>query len=91
MSDPVYITFEFRGDLDKEVEKVSLGIKGLREESAKTYQRLIADSSTAYNALSADNRRDVEDINERYLNGLSFHYVDTALEAINFSLLAAEA
>ena len=41
--------------------------------------------------LSADNRRDVEDINERYLNGLSFHYVDTALEAINFSLLAAEA
>ena len=57
MSDPVYITFEFRGDLDKEVEKVSLGIKGLREESAKTYQRLIADSSTAYNALSADNRR----------------------------------
>lgn len=56
-NDPVYITFEFRGDLDKEVEKVTLGIKGLRDESAKTYQRLIADSSTAYNALSADNRR----------------------------------
>ena len=56
-NDPVYITFEFRGDLDKEVEKVTLGIKGLRDESAKTYQRLIADSGAAYNALSADNRR----------------------------------
>ena len=56
-NDPVYITFEFRGDLDKEVEKVTLGIKGLRDESAKTYQRLIADSSAAYNSLSAESRK----------------------------------
>lgn len=57
MNDPVYITFEFRGDLDKEVEKVTLGIKGLRDEAAKTYQRLIADSSAAYNAMSAESRK----------------------------------
>ena len=37
--------------------------------------------------LSDDNRRDVEDINERYLNGLTFHYVHTALEAVTLALL----
>ena len=56
-TDPVYITFEFRGDLDKEVEKVTLGIKGLRDEAAKTFQRLVADSSAAYNSMSAESRR----------------------------------
>lgn len=56
-NDPVYITFEFRGNLEDEVEKVTLGIKGLRNESAKTYQRLIADSGAAYGAMSAENRK----------------------------------
>lgn len=56
-NDPVYITFEFRGNLEDEVEKVTLGIKGLRDESAKTYQRLIADSGAAYGAMSAENRK----------------------------------
>lgn len=32
-TDPVYITFEFRGDLDKEVNKVTLGIKGAARRS----------------------------------------------------------
>ena len=53
-TDPVYITFEFRGDIDKEVNKVTLGIKGLRDEAATTYNKLIADSSAAYNAMSAE-------------------------------------
>lgn len=56
-NDPVYVTFEFRGNLEDEVEKVTLGVKGLRDESAKTYQRLIADSNTAFNLMSADNRK----------------------------------
>ena len=38
-TDPVYITFEFRGDIDKEVNKVTLGIKGLRDEAATTYNK----------------------------------------------------
>ena len=57
VNDPVYITFEFRGNLEDEVEKVTLGIKGLRDESAKTYQRLIADSGAAYGTMSAENRK----------------------------------
>ncbi len=56
-NDPVYITFEFRGNLEDEVEKITLGIKGLRDESAKTYQRLIADSGAAYGTMSAENRK----------------------------------
>ena len=56
-NDRIYITFEFRGNLDEEVEKVTLGIKGLRDESAKTYQRLIADSSAAYSSMSAESRK----------------------------------
>jgi ATP-dependent Lon protease len=32
--------------------------------------------------VSEENRRDVEDINERYVNGLTFHYVKTVLDVI---------
>lgn len=56
-NEPVYVTFEFRGDLDKEVEKVTLGIRGLREESSKTCQRLAADSGAAYSSMTAESRK----------------------------------
>lgn len=62
--DPVQITFEFKGNLDQEVEKVTLGIKGLRDESAKTCQRLIADSGAAYNAMNAESRKMAVSIQE---------------------------
>lgn len=68
-NDPVYITFEFRGNLEDEVEKMTLGIKGLRDESAKTYQRLIADSGAAYGAMSAENRKLAVTVQEN-INGL---------------------
>lgn len=54
---PVYVTFEFRGNLDTEVKKMTLGIQGLRDESAKTYQRLLSDSNAAYQGLSENNRK----------------------------------
>jgi len=37
--------------------------------------------------LSKENEKDILEINERYIKGLKFHYVDTMLEAINFALL----
>lgn len=55
--EPVYVTFEFKGNLEEEVQKVTLGIQGLRDESAKTYQRLIADSSAAFSAMSEANQK----------------------------------
>ncbi len=37
--------------------------------------------------LSEENRKDVEDINEKYIRGLKFHYVDTIMEVLDLSLL----
>nr|MDE5940923.1 endopeptidase La [Muribaculaceae bacterium] len=36
--------------------------------------------------LSEENRRDVEDINERYVSGLTFHYVKTVIDVIGLAL-----
>tara|TARA_B100000809_G_scaffold263327_1_gene316318 strand:- start:906 stop:3350 length:2445 start_codon:yes stop_codon:yes gene_type:complete len=36
--------------------------------------------------LSEDNRKDIEEINERYLKGLTFHYVATMLEVVDLAL-----
>lgn len=37
--------------------------------------------------LSAENKKDIEDIREIYRNGLNFHYVDRMIEVVNFALL----
>ncbi|MBQ0069583.1 MAG: endopeptidase La [Bacteroidales bacterium] len=37
--------------------------------------------------LCKENRKDIEDIDETYLKGLTFHYVDTIDDVLNFALL----
>ncbi len=37
--------------------------------------------------ISEDNRKDVESINERYIRGLKFQYVDTIMSVFNLALL----
>ncbi len=37
--------------------------------------------------LSSENRKDVEEIREKYIRGLRFHYVDTIMEVVNIALL----
>lgn len=37
--------------------------------------------------LSSENKKDIEEINEVYLRGLSFHFVDTVIEVLDFALL----
>lgn len=37
--------------------------------------------------LSEDNRKDILEINQKYLEGLTFHYVKTMLEVVNIALL----
>lgn len=56
-NEPIYVTFEFKGNLAEEVERVKLGIAGLRNESTQTYQRLIADSGEAFAAMSRGNQQ----------------------------------
>jgi ATP-dependent Lon protease len=38
--------------------------------------------------LSELNRKDVEEINEKYVRGLKFNYVDTIMDVINQALLS---
>jgi ATP-dependent Lon protease len=38
--------------------------------------------------LSELNRKDVEEINEKYVRGLKFSYVDTIMDVINLVLLS---
>lgn len=56
-TEPIYVTFEFNGNLGEEVTRVKLGIQGLRDESASTYKRLIADSNEAFTAMSKQNQQ----------------------------------
>lgn len=56
-NEPIYVTFEFKGNLSEEVERMKLGIAGLRNESTQTYQRLIADSNEAFAAMSRGNQQ----------------------------------
>ena len=37
--------------------------------------------------MSEDNRRDIEDINEKYVKGLRFHFVKDTAEVLDFALL----
>ncbi|MCM1503999.1 MAG: endopeptidase La [Muribaculum sp.] len=37
--------------------------------------------------LSSENRKDIEDIDSIYIDGLAFHYVDTVMEVIDYALL----
>ena len=37
--------------------------------------------------LSGENRKDIEDIEPRYITGLTFHYVDTMMQVLDEALL----
>ena len=41
--------------------------------------------------LCRENERDIEEINERYLEGLSFHYVDEIGQVLDYALLEERA
>lgn len=57
MNETVQVTYKFGGDLDKKVEEVTLGIKGLRDESESTFRRLLESSNNTFNSMSENNRR----------------------------------
>ena len=37
--------------------------------------------------LSKENKKDIEEINEIYLKGLTFHYADTAADVLKIAIL----
>ena len=56
-NDPVYVTFEFDGNLSEEINKVTLRIKGLRDESAETFKRLLQASNETFSSMSQESRQ----------------------------------
>ncbi|MDL2309849.1 hypothetical protein LJC39_01860 [Parabacteroides sp. OttesenSCG-928-B22] len=61
---PVYVTFEFNGNLGEEVEKVTLSIKGMRDESANTFKNILQSSNEAFTAMSNGNQALAKSIQE---------------------------
>ena len=41
--------------------------------------------------LSEENRKDIEEINERYLQGVNFHFVENVMDVLAFALLEEKA
>ena len=37
--------------------------------------------------LCKDNKKDIDQIDEKYLNGVTFHYVENVEDVLNFALL----
>lgn len=59
-----------------------LPVGGIREKILAAKRAGITDIM-----LSSQNKKDIDDINQKYLKGLSFHYVDRVEEVLDFALL----
>lgn len=59
-----------------------LPVGGIREKILAAKRAGITDI-----VLSAENRRDVDDIQPRYVDGLNFHYVETVDQVIDYAVL----
>lgn len=60
-----------------------LPVGGIREKILAAKRAGITDI-----VMSSDNRRDIEDIRPDYLEGLTFHYVDTVDQVIDYAILS---
>ncbi len=80
-NNPVYVTFEFNGNLGEEVEKVTLGIKGMRDESATTYKHLSQDSDEAFTSMNQNARRLAIEIEKDTRALQQVHNAQEALDA----------
>lgn len=50
--DPIKLEFIVKGDIDKELAKIKLAIKGVGDESYTSFRRLLNSSNDAFNGLS---------------------------------------
>jgi ATP-dependent Lon protease len=59
-----------------------LPVGGIKEKILAAKRAKIKDI-----VLSVENKKDIEDIKESYISGLSFHYVNNMTEVIDYALL----
>lgn len=55
--EPIKLEFIVKGDIENDLAKVKLAIKGIGDESYTTFKRLLGDSSEAFGGLSRDAQR----------------------------------
>ena len=60
----------------------ALPVGGIKEKILAAKRAGITDI-----VLSKENKKDIEDIHQRYLEGLTFHYVDTIEDVLDYALL----
>ena len=71
-------TFAMTGEITLRGKVLPVG--GIKEKILAAKRSKITDI-----ILSKQNQKDIEDINSIYLEGMTFHYVDTAKEVINYA------
>ena len=54
---PVKLEFILKGDIEKELKKVQLAMKGVGDESYTSFSRLLSQSDKAFNAMSTANQK----------------------------------
>lgn len=59
-----------------------LPVGGIKEKILAAKRAKITDL-----ILSVENRKDIEEINKKYIEGLKFHYVNEMIEVTDFALL----
>lgn len=67
--EPIKLEFIVKGDIEKELAKVKLAIKGVGDESYTSFSRLLSSSNDAFNGMSKDAQRHVL-ILQRYIQKL---------------------
>lgn len=77
--EPIKLEFIVKGDIEKELAKVKLAIKGVGDESYTSFSRLLSSSNDAFNSMSKDAQRHAL-ILQRYIQKLRQN--ETAQEAL---------
>ena len=67
--EPIKLEFIVKGDIEKELAKVKLAIKGVGDESYTSFTRLLSSSNDAFNSMSKDAQRHAL-ILQRYIQKL---------------------
>ena len=67
--EPIKLEFIVKGDIEKELARVQLAIKGVGDESYTSFKRLLGSSNEAFNGLS-NNAKLNATILQRYIQKL---------------------
>lgn len=87
--EPIKLEFIVKGDIDKELSRIQLAVKGVGDQSYTSFKRLAADSNEAFIAMNKQNQQLAisiqEDINSLRQLGAIQKSIDDAFEKGNIT------